>query len=136
MEDWGETVSFFIFGCKSAEIAVKLWLGCYQKTRKWALLRKISQIFWKWLKNYSFLLLLSFFRQNLTKKWHFRCSKYLKNTKFPLPFHMIYGKKRPRFAVYPLFDLSLYNTYIHIYSGYYMQHVYMSGCFVLALCST
>ena len=44
------------------------------------------------------------------KKCHFQRSKFLKNAKFTLPFHMIYGKKRTRFVVYLLFGLLLSDT--------------------------
>ena len=52
------------------------------------------------------------FRQKRAKKCHFQCSKFFKNSKFLLLFHMNYGKKRPRFVVYLLCG---------------------SGCFVLAV---
>ena len=33
--------------------------------------------------------------KKLAKKFHFQCSKFLKNAEFPLLFQMIYGKKDP-----------------------------------------
>ena len=104
MGDWGENV-FPILGVKVPK-SPWLWPECFQRTKKWTLLRTSSQIFQKWLKIAHFC----YFCHVLVKtcqKFHFRCAKFLKNARFPLPFHIIYGKKGPRFFVCSLFGLLL-----------------------------
>ena len=78
-----------------------------------------SQFFGKWLKNCSFLLSLSFFRQKHAKKkvlFPMLEISYKCKISTSLPYglwqkdtpYMVYGKKILRFVVYLLFVLSLY----------------------------
>ena len=57
----------------------------------------------------------------MRRKWHFQCLKLLKNAKFPLLYHMVYGKK----------DLDLLD--ILIYKFMHILKIGGSCCFVLAV---
>ena len=96
----GQDLSFSIFGCKSAKMAIT-----FRGPKNERCLGQLPKFSKNDFKIAHFCCSCHFLDN------HFQYSKFLKNAKFSFPFHMIYGKKRPRFIVYPLFGFLLHETF-------------------------
>ena len=128
MGDWARLLIFPFLGVKIPKKSHKFSWTAFRGPKNW-------HCYGHWAKFSENELLIAHFCSKKCQKMPFLMLEIY--AKFPLPYFMVYGKKRPSCAEYPLFCLLLcdiwyicdYNIHLTIYL------TILSGCYFLTSCS-